>query len=178
MPDRYILSIPGPGADNQLVSFPNALGVEHDQTNNVLMFVTPGGTQYNLSLSDLGNFPSIKSTITLGTPTGKTQTATIQLTDAEGNNLAGIRYVEVYMCTDTAGATPSAAGVFNTVTVSTGSLLNTITAKLKFELLTNATGQIVLTFDNTGGGAPYTDHVVAIMANEGIIVSSALAVSN
>jgi hypothetical protein len=121
---------------------------------------------------------SDQSTITLGTPASAQQTATIQIKDEAGTNVAAVQRLEAYMCTDSAGATPSSAGANTSVTATTGAILNTIAAKLKFELLTNASGQAVLNFNNTSGAGTYADRVAVVLPNGKILVSAALAVPN
>lgn len=117
------------------------------------------------------------STITLGTGGSATQTATIQLADAAGNALSGVRLVEVYMATDAAGATLSVAGASTSVTATTGAILKAHTAKLHLAVVTDAAGKAVLVFNNTGGGGAYTDRVVLSLPGLGVVVSSALNVA-
>jgi hypothetical protein len=128
-----------------------------------------------LSADELSTLPAA-STITLGAAGAATQTATIQLKDAAGTNVATARKIEVYMATDAAGA-KSSAGAATSVTVSTGQELKVNTAKLHWDIVTDATGVAVLTFNNTGGGGAYTDRVALIQSHNGeLIVSSALNV--
>lgn len=117
------------------------------------------------------------STITLSTGGSATQTATIQLKDSTGTNIAAVHKLRVYMCTDSAGATPSSSGAATSATVTTGTLLKAVTTKLDFEFLTNSSGVGVITFDNTGGGGAYTNRVVLVLPNGKLVVSSALNVA-
>jgi len=121
---------------------------------------------------------SSNSTITLGSPSGTTQVATIQLKDGADAAIADVRSCLVYMATDAAGATPSATGANASVTVSTGAAVVVLTAKLNWQLVTDATGAAALTFDNNGGGGTYTDRVVLVLPTGEVVVSSALAVAN
>jgi hypothetical protein len=119
---------------------------------------------------------SANSTITLGTAT-TAQTATIQLKTKEGVAINERRMVRAYMCTDADGDTVSSAGANTSAAPTTGAIIATHTAKLCWDILTNASGQAVITFDNTSGGGTYADRVV-LVCDDGIVVSDALAVAN
>jgi hypothetical protein len=121
--------------------------------------------------------PTPDSTITLGTPAGTTQTATIQLRDGAGP-LAARRLIRAYM-TDDATGTPSAAGAATGVTFTTGDKLAARPVgdeTLDFDLVTDSSGVAVLTFDNAGGGGVYADRVVLVLPDGSLVVSAALAV--
>jgi len=128
--------------------------------------------------NESANVLSSASTITLGAPSGTTQTATIQAKDSDGNNIAAVQRLEVYMCTDSAGATPSGTGVNTSVTATTGTVLKAHTAKLHLEVITDANGVAVLSFNNASGGGSYTDRVALVLPNGKLVVSNALAVAN
>lgn len=131
-----------------------------------------------LELNETPKLPSSASTITPGSGGAATQTAAIQLKDADGNNLAGVRQVDVYMATDAAGAAPSVAGANAGVTATVGAVLKAITAALHLALVTDVNGAATLSFDNTGGGGAYTDRVVLVLpAGQGVVVSDALNVA-
>lgn len=119
---------------------------------------------------------SSSSTITLGVAAGTVQTATIQLKDANGTNIAAVHRIVVYMATDAAGATPSVAGANGAVTATTGVVLKAHTAKLHFEIVTDANGVAVISFDNAGGAGAYTNRVVLVLPTGKVVVSAALAV--
>lgn len=128
--------------------------------------------------ADRNGVASNQSTITLGAPSGTTQTATIQLKDELGNNVAAVQRIEVYMATDSAGATPSSSGANTSAAPTTGTVLKAHTAKLHWELITNASGQAVLSFNNASGSGTYADRVVLVLPGGKVLVSSALAVPN
>lgn len=134
----------------------------------------------NLStnVADRNGVVSDQSTITLGAAAGTAQVATIQAKDELGANVAAVQRLEVYLCTDAVGATPSSAGANGTVSVTTGALLKAHTAKLHFEVMTNASGAAAITFDNAAGGAAYTDRVAVVLPSGKVVVSAALAVPN
>lgn len=127
---------------------------------------------------ELPKIPTAQSTVTPAVPAGTTQEVDIQLNDADGTALAGVHLIEVYMATDAAGATPSVAGANTSVTATTGAVLREDTPLLHWRILTDATGLAQLTFDNAGGGGPYTDRVVLVLPNGALVVSAALAVPN
>ncbi len=138
--------------------------------------ITVTGTFPSLVISSSGaasGFSSL-STITLGASGGNTQTATIQLKDSTGANIAAVQKIEVYMATDALGATPSVSGAAVGVSVTTGALLQALTAKLHFDLITNASGAVALSFDNTGASGPYTDRIVLVLPTGGVLVSGLL----
>jgi hypothetical protein len=111
------------------------------------------------------NVYSSASTITLGAGGATTQAAAIQLKDADGNAIAAVQKIRVYVSDDAAGATPATSGCNGAVTVSVGATLKVQTAKLDWDLVTDANGAVTLTFDNTGGGGAYTKYVVVVLPN-------------
>jgi len=119
-----------------------------------------------------------QSAITNGAAGGSTQTVTIQLKDSNGNNIAAVQKIEVYMATDALGAMPSASGVYNTVTATVGAVLQALTAKLHFDLVTNNSGQVTLLFDNTNAPGAYTDRLVLVLPTGGVLVGSPLFIQS
>lgn len=134
----------------------------------------------NLSenVADRNGVASDETTITLAAAAGTSQVATIQVKDGLEANVAAVQRLEVYMCTDAAGATPSSSGAGTSATVTTGALLKAHTAKLHLEVLTDATGKAAITFNNASGGAAYTDRIAVVLPNGKVVVSAALAVPN
>lgn len=118
------------------------------------------------------------STITLGAPNNATQTASIQLKDSTGANINAAQKLQVYMCTDANGAIPSVLGVQVGVTVTVGNTLKVQTAKLYFDLVSNTSGVVTLSFDNTGAAGQYTDRVALVLPTGQLVVSNPLAVSS
>lgn len=127
-------------------------------------------------IAELEKQPSQNSTLTLSAP-GVTQTISGQLKDINGDNIVGVTKVRAYMCTDSAGATPSSSGTAGDVTATTGAILKAHTAKLDFDIVTNATGAFVLSFPNTGGGDTYTDKLALVLPTGDLKISDALAVA-
>jgi len=153
------------------VTFPNGDVAAADFTK--LTSLTATAAELNVA----ANAASSSSTITLGAGGGTTQTATFQMKDADGNAIAAVHHIRVYMATDAAGATPSAAGCNGAATVSVGAEVKIHTAKLVWDLVTDANGSVVITFNNAGGGGAYTDRVVLVLPNGQVVVSAALNVA-
>lgn len=140
--------------------------------------ITGSFPTYTISATGVAAGFSNLSTITLGPAGSNTQTATIQLKDSTGANLTQVQKIEVYMATDSAGATPSVSGANNTVTVTTGASLFVAVPKLYFNVITTAAGVAQLTFDNTGGSGPYTDRLVLVLPANQVVVSGQLFVQS
>ena len=83
------------------------------------------------------------------------------------------------MVTDAEGDTASVAGANTSAGATTGTEMIVHTAKLAWEIMTHTDGTFVVTFDNSGGGAAYTDRLAIYLPHSGeAIVSSALNVAN
>jgi predicted RecA/RadA family phage recombinase len=120
------------------------------------------------------------SEITLGPPTGTTQTATVQIKDIKNANIEEIRKLRAYMAdgSDDTGATKSTTGANTSAGVTTGTELLENAAKLDWDVETDASGQVVFTFDNDGGGGAYTDRLVVVIPHTGeLLVSDQLNVA-
>ncbi len=138
----------------------------------------PTATGTGLEIDEMTkNVASSASTITLGAGGAPTQAAAIQLKDADANGVGAGQMIEVYVSDDSVGLTPASATVNGAVTVSVGATLKVDTAKLHWRLVTDATGAVTLTFDNTGGGGAYTKYVVLVLPNRKLKVSAALNVA-
>lgn len=106
--------------------------------------------------NDMGNV-KIGGRSVLGDPlitntTGlASNTCTLQLRDANGNNVNEQRVVYIWLTTTALGATPAGTTGLTT-TISTGTLINTVTANLQFSALTDVTGKLVVTLADATGG--------------------------
>ncbi len=145
-------------------------GVTVDQHTLAVNGLTASGSDLN----ETGGLPTAQSTVVVAAASGTHQDITITLLDADGDALAAVRRIEVYVCDDAAGATPSSAAAAGNVTVQTGALLKAVTAKLQLEVLTDATGVAVIRFDNGGGGGAYTKHLAVILPSGAVVVSAAM----
>lgn len=90
------------------------------------------------------------ASITVGDETTNVRPITIQLKDANGNDIDYAEVVKLYVFSDatkqalaTGGSTGIAAG-------TDGAILRTITAKKQFELVSESDGDIDLTWTDTG----------------------------
>lgn len=80
-----------------------------------------------------------------------TNTATLQLNDCGGNAHQGVRTVKVWLSTTAGGTTaPGTTGL--TTTVTTGGIIDTITANLSFLCVTDPTGKLVVQAADAAGG--------------------------
>lgn len=129
------------------------------------------------ALSGITSYPTGNSTITLGSTGAATQTATIQLKNAANANIADIRAVRIYLSGDPNNLTISSTAAATSTTVTTGSAIVTQTANLVFDAISNASGVVALTVNNTGGGASLTDRVVLVLPNGDVVMSGALDVA-
>jgi deoxyhypusine synthase len=82
---------------------------------------------------------------------------TIQLKDARGKNLAGVRRVKVWLSDSATTGAISATGATGAVAVGGGfgSLLNTVIAAKMFDFLTDATGKLRIDLTDAGAKTLY-----------------------
>lgn len=173
MSARYIPSVANATARAALLrELPAQLGICFQEDIDQIVTVDEDGV---VRAFGPGSAPGAASTITLSAGGAVTQTATIQLKDALGANLAAVRKIQAFMVTDASGATPSSAGAAVGVTATTGAIITALEAKLNFDIVTDANGVAVLEFDNTGGGGVYTDRVALVLPDGSLVVSAALA---
>lgn len=92
------------------------------------------------------------------------QPCTITMKDADGNAIAAVQRVKVYLAT-TAGGVTVAAAANGAVAPTTGTILKEHTAKLYWDLLTDVNGVIVLSINNTGGADHYAVYVILVLPN-------------
>lgn len=106
-----------------------------------------------------------------------TQTATFQAKDADGNNIAAVQRVRIYLATLATGSVLAAAA-FAAVAPTTGTILKAHTAKLDWDFLTDSNGVLVLSINNTGGSDHYAVFAIAILPNGKIKASLVTDVRN
>lgn len=107
-------------------------------------------------------------TWTIGAEATNVRAITLQLKDGNGAPLTQKRIVRLVVFSTT-GKTALATGGSTGIAADTGSLIiATHTAKLVFEILTDATGLLSLTWTDTG-----TESVVLQAEIDGIVVDSA-----
>lgn len=97
---------------------------------------------------------------------------TITAKDANGNTVAAVTPVEVWISEAATGIGLTADSYSGTVTASTGSILTALTAKKHFLAVTAATGILVLTAVDSAN--PADQYVVAAKPDRrGVVVSEA-----
>jgi len=127
----------------------------------------PDGTR-NLSLEAAG------ATITVAAESGNNVDVTVQLTDAEGNNLAHSAVIDIFLSDAATGLDVTSAGVDGGISVpATGSLIATLSTGIASKIQTDATGQaIIRTTDATATGTWY---MVVQLPSGKQVVSGAIA---
>ncbi len=153
-------------AENKVVDFkvlPKLAGVALTATAANLNAV-PTATGTGLEIDAMTkNVLSSASTAALSA-SAAIQTCTITAKDADGNTIAAVQRVRVYLATTAAGVTLAAAAN-GAVAPTTGTVLKEHTAKLDWDLLTDANGVIVLRINNTGGADHYAVYVIVVLPN-------------
>lgn len=108
--------------------------------------------------------------ITVGDETTNVRPITIQLKDANGDDVTVGEVVKIYMFTDATRIALATTGGSTGIAIGTdGSILRTITAKKQFEVISEADGDIDLTWTDTA-----TESVVlGVQLPSGVWVMSA-----
>lgn len=91
---------------------------------------------------------------TVGAEAADVITVTVQLKDADATNLAAATLCQVWL-SDTAGAAVTGTAPSGAVTVTTGTLKSSITAKTDLWVASNASGAIVITIEEAGARTWY-----------------------
>jgi hypothetical protein len=114
----------------------------------------------------------------LGTPTlsvGAEDTnaipVTIQLKDQTGTNLAAKCRATVWLSATAAATTTGLTAPNGTVSFTTGTLLKEVTTKVMWEVVTDATGKLVLSIGDSGTPTFYVNVAV------GAVIASSAAVT-
>lgn len=114
-----------------------------------------GGAVAAANLEDALTAAIPSLSISLATIDPSTVDMTIQLKDAAGANLAAYFISEIWL-SDTATGWETATGPDGTNSVTTGTLLETITANKRWSVMSDATGKIVFRFNvDAGAGTWY-----------------------
>lgn len=111
------------------------------------------------------------ATITVGPEIANVRAITIQLTDANGNNITAPEMVELDMLLDAAGSDWVATGGSTGIAIGASGKLLTIVAKKSFRAISNSSGVIALTYTDTGTEVGFLG---LRLANGREIVSAAL----
>lgn len=118
---------------------------------------------------------AVGATISLdaeGTTAANTIRASVQLEDADGNNISGIRVVDFYISDDSGGDGLCTTAPNNNIAAGAeGTLLEEFTTDKSGRFYSNATGAFDLDISDTG--TP-TFYLVVVLPNGAIVVSAAI----
>lgn len=99
--------------------------------------------------------PCVDATITVGAEAGDARAITIQLKDANGEDIAYRQVVHAYVFADANGDAFAATGGSTGIAIGTDGALLALVAKKAFVLVSEADGSIDLTWTDTGTEAAY-----------------------
>ncbi|MGE0231416.1 MAG: hypothetical protein AB7O39_03235 [Flavobacteriaceae bacterium] len=116
--------------------------------------------------------PCVDASITVGAENANVRPITIQLKDANGDDIAYAELVKLYVFTNATRQALGTGGSTGIAIGTDGTILITHTAKLIFELISEADGDIDLTWTDTG-----TESVVLglLLPNGRWVMSDAIA---
>lgn len=115
--------------------------------------------------------PCVDASITVGAEVSNVRTIAIQLKDANGDDVDAATVVDAYVLADAAGAAFATTGGSTGIAIGTDGALLTVVAKKAFKLISEADGDIDLTWTDTGTEAAY---LMLVLPNGKQVVSSAL----
>ena len=111
------------------------------------------------------------STVSAAAGAANTATITIQLKDGEGNNVVGVKPVDVYLSDASTGIGITGTAASTGLSVASGGGVRLVTAITKsIACVTSATGGLVLSLLDTGK----TTYYVVIVVDNGVKVSDQL----
>lgn len=99
--------------------------------------------------------PCVDASIVVGDENANVRTITIQLKDANGNDIAYVEEVELILFLDAGGLAYVVTGGSTGIAIGTDGALSTIIAKKRFAATSEADGDIDLTWTDTGTEAAY-----------------------
>ena len=112
------------------------------------------------------------ATITVGAEAADARAITVQLEDGQGNAIAHRAVVDVVVLADANGDAIVGTGGSTGIAIGTdGAILATIVAKKVFKVISEADGDIDLTWTDTGTEAAYLG---VILPNGRVVISDAL----
>lgn len=106
----------------------------------------------------------LKVIVSAGTPSGGACTFTLRVCNLNNQPCRGLYKLEVFV-SETVGSGP---GGDQTISVSTGTTLETLSPGLRWHILTNSEGTVVLTLTYTGSRAVNAAVVVAFESSEAV----------
>lgn len=131
------------------------------------------GTEMTASAADLNALTNAVAgaTITVGAEATNVRAITIQLEDADGNDLATRGVVQIAVLLDANGDAFVATGGSTGIEIGTDGALLDIVAKKLFLAISEADGDIDLTWTDTGTEAAY---LAVILPNGSMVISDPL----
>lgn len=114
----------------------------------------------------------VDASITVGDEDNDVRAITIQLKDANGNDVDERTVVQAFVLADANGDAIVGTGGSTGIAIGTdGAILSTVVAKKHFVLISEADGDIDLTWTDTGTEAAY---LALLLPNGRLVISSAL----
>jgi hypothetical protein len=101
---------------------------------------------------------------------------TIQVTDNEGNAVAGVFNFDYWLSDAATGAGLTASANTSEVTCSTGALLGVVTTEKAWRIQTDATGKAVVVHTDTGKSTTYPS--AQVPGRSTVVVATQLAAAN
>jgi hypothetical protein len=142
-------------------------GVAIDSSTTAVTGLTATADELNTLAGAVGG-----ATITVGAENTNVRAITIQLEDADGNDLASVQTVMIAVFADAGGLGVVATGGSTGIAIGTDGALLAIVAKKLFLATCEADGDIDLTWTDTGTEAAFLG---VILPNGKIVMSAALA---
>lgn len=115
--------------------------------------------------------PCVDASITVGDESSDARAITIQLKDANGNDIDYVEEVELILFLNAAGTAYVVTGGSTGIAIGTDGALSTIVAKKRFYATSEADGDIDLTWTDTGTEVAYLG---VKLPNGRIVMSDAL----
>lgn len=115
--------------------------------------------------------PCTDASITVGAEQTNVRAITIQLKDSKGKDITRRTLVQIVMLADANGDAFVATGGSTGIAIGTDGALSTIVAKKMFWAISEADGDIDLTYTDTGTEAVY---LALVLPNGRMVISSAL----
>lgn len=114
----------------------------------------------------------VDATITVGAEDTNVRAITIQLKDANGADVAARTVVDVYVLADANGDAIATTGGSTGIAIGTdGAILATVVAKKHFRVISEADGDIDLTWTDTGTEVAY---LAVVLPTGRMVISAAL----
>ncbi len=135
-----------------------------------------GGSTY-ITPADLAAYSNPSATIVLAAGATNSINATITMVDNQGNTIAAVQDIQVFIVEDSIGATGLTADTFSgALTASTGNILSALTATKHVIATTAATGILVLNL--VASAKPADQYFCVRLPGSGKLIVSAASGAN